>query len=142
MSGVIKNSELRRLGASCKVVQDDVPQPGSSAHATRQMSAYQLDDGQTAGVTVLEFWPDYGPGPVWTEDGVAVDLGQLGVEPDLVAEVMAWNGAYSEEKVPVDSSGDAAWLGEGKRLLGEVRSALGAEYRVVVTEPWWGEEPT
>ena len=37
MSGVIENSELRRLGASCTVVHDDVPQPGSSAHATRQI---------------------------------------------------------------------------------------------------------
>ena len=48
------------------------PELGRSAHSSRQMSAYQPDDGQTAGVTVLEFWPDYGPGPVWTEDGAAV----------------------------------------------------------------------
>lgn len=106
------------------------------------MSAFHREDGQTASVTVLEFWPDYGPGPVWTEEGVPVDLGRLGVDPDLVAEVATWNSAYSEDKVPVDSLGDAAWLREGKRLLGEVRSALGAAYRVVVTEPWWGEEPT
>lgn len=106
------------------------------------MSALQVEGGQTAGVTVLEFWPDYGPGPVWTEDGGPVDLSQLGVDPDLVADVVAWNGAYSEDKVPIDSSGDVAWLRDGRRLLREIRSALGAEYDVVVTEPWWGEEPT
>lgn len=106
------------------------------------MSAFLYLIGQTAEVTALEFWPDYGPGPVWTEDGKPVDLGQLGLDPDLVTEVAEWNGAYSEDKVPIDSPGDVAWLREGRRLLREVRSALAAEYRVVVTEPWWGEEPT
>jgi hypothetical protein len=106
------------------------------------MSAILVEGGQTSGVTVLEFWPDYGPGPVWTDDGRPVDLGHLGVDPDLVAEVAAWNDAYGEDKVPIESHGDSAWLGEGRRLLHEIRAALGAEYRVVVTEPWWGEKPT
>lgn len=90
---------------------------------------------------VLEFWPDFGPGPVWTEAGEPVDLGQLNVRPALVAALSAWNAAYTEEKVPIDSAGDAVWLPEGRRLLAELRSTLGPEYRVVVTESWWGEEP-
>ncbi|KQP64480.1 MULTISPECIES: hypothetical protein [unclassified Nocardioides] len=61
---------------------------------------------------------------------------------DLVARLTAWNTAYSEDKVPIEGSGDEAWLSEGKRLLGEVRSALQDQHQVVVTEPWWGEEPT
>jgi hypothetical protein len=34
---------------------------------------------------------------LWTDDGKPVDLGQLGLDPDLVAEVAEWNGAYSED---------------------------------------------
>jgi hypothetical protein len=96
---------------------------------------------QTAVVTVLEFWPDYGPGPLWTEDGKAADLAALPMERDLVERVTAWNAAYSEDKVPLDGPGDVAWLSQGVRLLGEVRAALHDHYQVVVTEPWWGEEP-
>lgn len=93
-------------------------------------------------MTVLEFWPDYGPGPLWTEDGKPFDLTTLDVARGLVESVAAWNAAYLEDKVPIDAPGDAAWLREGRRLLHEIRIALGNEYRVVVTEPWWGENPT
>src|SRR5688572_27675917 len=77
--------------------------PHRQARAPSAADAFLDADGQTAGVTILEFWPDYGPGPVWTDDGKPVDLAQLGVDPDLVAEVAEWNGAYSEDKVPIDS---------------------------------------
>ena len=92
-------------------------------------------------MNVLEFWPDYGPGPLWA-DGKPVDLASLGLDRDLVVEVVAWNASYEESKVPIEGTGDAAWLLEGKRLLDAIRDALSREYRVVVTEPWWGEEPT
>ncbi|MDN4175634.1 hypothetical protein QWY28_21915 [Nocardioides sp. SOB77] len=107
------------------------------------MSAFRVQYNQTTSVTVLEFWPDYGPGSVWTEaGGVPVDLGRLGVHPDLVAHVgAAWNGAYSDDKVPMDSLGDSAWLRGGKHPLGETRSALGAAHRVVVRAVV-GREPT
>ena len=59
----------------------------------------------------------------------------------LVESAAAWNAAYEENKVPIEGPGDAAWLREGIRLLHEIRGALGNEYRVVVTEPWWGEDP-
>lgn len=95
----------------------------------------------TSGVTVMEFWPDYGPGPLWTDDGKPVDLESLGVGRDLVEHLAAWNAQYSEDKVPLEGAGDEAWLREGKQLLGHVRDALGDQYEVVVTEPWWGEEP-
>ena len=93
-------------------------------------------------MTVLEFWPDYGPGPLWTDDGQPVDLSSLGLSRDLVERVAAWNAAYEETKVPIEGTGDDGWLSEGKRLLGAIRDAVGSEYQVVVTEPWWGEEPT
>lgn len=105
------------------------------------MSAFLPHRRQTDRVTVVEFWPDYGPGPLWTDDGKPADLTLLGMRRDLVEQVTAWNAAYEESKVPLEGAGDEAWLREGRRLLHEVRAALGAEYRVVVTEPWWGEDP-
>lgn len=41
--------------------------------------------------------------------------------------------------MPLDGAGDSYYLAEGQSLLAEVRAALGPRYRVVVTEPWWGE---
>ncbi|WP_183099606.1 hypothetical protein [Nocardioides pelophilus] len=93
-------------------------------------------------MTDLEFWPDYGPGPLWTQDGKPVDVPSLGLGDELAAQLTDWNAAYAEDKVPLEGAGDEAWLAEGRRLLGEVRAALGGRHRVVVTEPWWGEQPT
>ena len=91
-------------------------------------------------MTTLEFWPDYGPGPLWL-DGMAVDLHTLGLPQELACHLEAWNDQYEERKVPLEGAGDVEWLREGMSLLRRTRSALGATYSVVVTEPWWGEEP-
>ena len=93
-------------------------------------------------VSLLEFWPDYGPGPLLTEDGKPADLQSLGLSGELVEELESWNGEYAEEKIPVDGNGDSAWLGEGRSLLLRTRDALACDVEVVVTEPWWGEDPT
>ena len=90
---------------------------------------------------VIEFWPDYGPGPLWL-DGRAVAPETLGVAADLASRLNAWNAEYEESKVPVDGPGDHAWLGEGIELLGAIRQAVSPGVEVVVTEPWWGEEPS
>ena len=50
-------------------------------------------------MTGLEFWPDYGRGPVWTDSGQAVDLDALGLDPELATELSAWNAAYDEDHV-------------------------------------------
>lgn len=84
----------------------------------------------------FEFWPDYGPGPVWAS-GVAVPLDDLGLPDDLAAQLRAWNARYEEDKLPIDESGDGEWLDEGRRLLDALRTALGSTTTVVVTEPWW-----
>jgi len=93
-------------------------------------------------VTVLEFWPDYGPGPLWTQDGQPVDLASLGLGRRLTEEVEAWHAGYTEDKVPCEGPGDRVWLSQGKGLLGQIRAELGDHYQVAVTEPWWDEEPT
>ncbi|GAB3572119.1 hypothetical protein GCM10027405_38740 [Arthrobacter alkaliphilus] len=92
-------------------------------------------------MTRLEFWPDYGSGPVWTENGEPVALGSLGISLELSERLRLWNSQYEEERIPLESPGDAEWLAEGVVLLRELRTDLGPDVDVVVTEPWWGEAP-
>lgn len=89
---------------------------------------------------VIEFWPDYGPGPLWL-DGRAVAPDTLGITGDLASRLNAWHAAYEESKVPVDGPGDPAWLGEGTQLLRDIRRAVAPGVEIVVTEPWWGDDP-
>ncbi len=89
----------------------------------------------------LEFWPEYGPGPLWAE-GDRVDLTELGVPSELADRLLAWNARYEEERLPLEGPCDTDWLGEGRRLLAETRTALADSHCIVVTEPWWGEEPS
>lgn len=90
-------------------------------------------------MTLLEFWPDYGPGPLWTESGTPVDLASLGIDPALAHRIKTWNAAYEEDKAPLEGAGNTEWLSEGRRLIGDIRTALGQEYELVVTEDWWTE---
>lgn len=75
-------------------------------------------------MTQLEFWPDYGKGPLWTERGTAVALDEIALLTDLAERLRAWNRQYSEEKIPIDGAGDAAWLREGTDLLRRTRGRL------------------
>jgi hypothetical protein len=93
-------------------------------------------------VTVFEFWPDYGAGPLWDESGSPADLASLPIRRDLADRLADWNVRYSEEKVPLEGSGDEVWLIEGRQLLVEVRLALTDEYEVIASEPWWGSQPS
>jgi len=89
----------------------------------------------------LEFWPDYGPGPLW-RGGSPAELGVLGLSGDLAERLKMFNDAYEEERLPLDGAGDAEYLTAGMGLLAEVRQALSGRFRVIVTEPWWGEQPS
>ena len=91
--------------------------------------------------TVLEFWPEYSSGPLWSEHGQTVELTSVGLSPDLIGRLTSWNARYDDAKLPFEEN-DHDWLDEGAGLLAEVRTALGDDYEVVVTEPWWGEEPS
>lgn len=106
----------------------------SGSHRRRSLAG----DNQT--VMQLEFWPDYGPGPLW-EQGKPADLRSLGLPRELAKQLTSWNSQYEENKLPLDGLGDDGWVAEGAYLLRKVRLALGAGYNVVVTEPWWGEVP-
>jgi hypothetical protein len=104
--------------------------------AKLSVAAHRLSGTRTAA------WPDYGPGPLWTDEGKPADLTTLPIGDDLVERLTIWTAANSEDKVPSEGAGDEAWLSEGEDLLDGVRSALEGQHQVVVTEPWWGEEPT
>jgi hypothetical protein len=91
------------------------------------------------GVSLIEFWPEYGgAGPLWSPDGTSLDLDALPLTPGLRDRLRRWNSDYDDEKLPTGGSGDADWLGEGRRLLSEVRQALDG-VDVVVHEDWWAE---
>lgn len=96
---------------------------------------------EPAPLPALEFWPDYGDGPLWS-GGDPVDLDTVGLAADLTARLTAFNEAYQEGRLPLDGPGDRSYLAEGERLLHAVRQALFGRYRVLVTEPWWGKEPS
>ena len=53
----------------------------------------------------------------------------------------AWSTSYDDDRLPFEEHDDE-WLAEGKVLLGELRKAVGGSYTIVVTEPWWGEQPS
>jgi hypothetical protein len=90
-------------------------------------------------MTPIEFWPDYGPGPLWL-DGRAIEPESLGILEALAIRLRRWNDGYEESKIPIDGNGDTAWLTEGAELLRATREALAPGVDVVATEPWWGEE--
>lgn len=85
---------------------------------------------------ILEFWPEYGQGPLWS-DGKPAALMELGLPDSLVQRLRAWNALYQEHRLPIDGAGDPAYLAAGTALMQEVRVALEGRYEVVTTEPWW-----
>lgn len=87
-------------------------------------------------MTRLEFWPDYGPGPLWNDNGQPVEPESLAISPGLAARVRLWNSSYAENKLPLDGPGDAGWLAQGVDLLLQLRRELGDSVDLRVTEPW------
>lgn len=94
------------------------------------------DEAGGSSLVELEFWPEYGSGPLWV-DGSPVDAAEL-LPADLAGRLATWNDAHADEKLPIDGAGDPAWMAEGAGLLAEVRAALAVTQVVVVDEPWWG----
>jgi len=77
---------------------------------------------------VLEFWPDYGSGPLWTH-GAVISPSDVDVDPSLAERLIRWNAEYTEDKIPLDGPGDSRWMTEGRNLLAERRAKLPAESR-------------
>ncbi len=92
----------------------------------------------------LEWWPDYGSGPLWEPSGrggVPVEPSSLNLGSDLADRLARWNAEYAEDKLPTEGGGDGDWIGRGVRLLAKVRHQLAGRFEVSTTEPWWGELP-
>ncbi len=95
---------------------------------------------QTEGVDVLEFWPNYGSGPLWAH-GTVVRPGDVDVDPSLAERLIRWNAAYTEDKIPLNGPGDPGWMTEDRNLLAELRSETAGRITIITTEPWWTEQP-
>jgi len=94
--------------------------------------------GHSDGVVDLEFWPDYGAGPLWL-GGRAVEPEDLELDPSLATRLRDWNARYEEWKIPLDGPGDEEWLAEGRQLLQDVRQVLGPAYELGANEDWWDD---
>lgn len=93
------------------------------------------------GLQRLEFWPDYGRGPLWNGDGQPVDGDALGLPADLSARLLGFNADYEETRLPTDGgAGDWAYLARGRQLLDDVRTAVADRAEVHATEPWWNAD--
>ena len=86
---------------------------------------------------VLEWWPEYGGGLLWPEDGTTVSLESLPLRQDLRNRLRAWLSTYDDERLRLEGDGDGAWLQAGRELLRELRAALDDRYSVTIDEPWW-----
>jgi len=82
-------------------------QPGPRSPLRRMWIAYgrRRPSAQTGRVDVLEFWPDYGSGPLWSH-GAVVSPGDVAVDPSLAERLIRWNAEYTEDKIPLDGPGD------------------------------------
>lgn len=85
----------------------------------------------------MEWWPDYGGGLLWREDGTTVPLDSLPLQQDLQDRLRSWLSDYDDDRLPSEGDGDGVWLHTGRLLLHEVRAALAGSYSVSVEEPWW-----
>lgn len=88
----------------------------------------------------LEFWPDYGAGPLGGDDGKPADLGALGLPNDLVSRLADWNRRYEEDPLPADGAGDSRVPGSGSPTAsgvprGAARHGSCTGFRAMVDEP-------
>ena len=93
----------------------------------------------------IEWWPDYGPGPLWRRTGrggVPAEFESLALSSELKEKLTDWNARYEEDAVPIDGPGNPVWLAEGISLLDLARKELAGQAVILVTEPWWGEAPS
>lgn len=96
-------------------------------------------------VPTYEWWPDYGGGPFFLRTGRGgekVELATLNLTGTLEDAIRAWNQDFEEAKLPIDGPGDHSWIARGIDLLDQTRQELSGRVKVVVTEPWWNEEPS
>ena len=121
--------------------------PGFGAYGRRRRAgpgALTIAVGTIGPVAeALEWWPDYGSGPLWKKSGRGgehVDASSLGLPADLVARLTAWNASYTADKLPLGGDGDSAWISQGIELLAKVRRNLSGRFEIIAAEPWWGAQ--
>lgn len=81
---------------------------------------------------VIRFMPEWQCWPTWDHDaGEPIDPGELGLPPELVARLLAWDDQFQSifnADYPPDSAfptpaAEAAWRAEGDVLIDALRAA-------------------
>lgn len=93
-----------------RVPERRISRYGARASRNQLRSCSAWHDGNV--VQRLEWWPEYDGGPLWDE-AETVPLDDLGLAPDLVERLAAWNSSYTDDRLPIGGPGDVAWLAEG-----------------------------
>lgn len=116
----------------------------TQAGLTMTSSKVGAKSAQERSPAVLEWFPDFDGRLLHLRvglGGVVVALEDLPLSPQTAESLRVWIGAYASDKLPTQQMGDQGWIDEGIVLLARCRGELRPEYRVVVSEPWWGESP-
>jgi hypothetical protein len=100
------------------------------------------DDGTPRRPTVVVLMAEHGGGPLWNRsprhqrgwDDYVVDPVLLGVSPELIAAMDAWNDEYgwdgADPAAPEDTVAAAAWLRRGLTLAYRLQQELGDDVEV------------
>jgi hypothetical protein len=98
------------------------------------------DDGTPRRPTVVALMAEHGGGPLWNRspshergpDDYVVDPVLLGVSPELVTAMDAWNDEYGRDAdlAPEDTVTAAAWLRRGLTLAYRLQQELGDDVEV------------
>ena len=55
---------------------------------------------------MLEFWPEYNSGPLWSNDGRNVDVADIGLPIELAGRLRDWNARYDGTKLPFERNNE------------------------------------
>lgn len=94
-------------------------------------------------IAQLEWWPDYGNELFWLRNGRGgerIPIENLRLTPTLQEALRRWIARYDDENL--SAGAESEWIVEGIRLLAASRAELAGRYAIVVTEPYWGEQPS
>ena len=113
-----------------------------SSRRLRQLEPRESAMSQDREPITLEWWPDFGGELLWLRSangGSRISMDKVCLSPSFQVAARAWLSKYDDSRLPISGPGDAVWVAEGIQLLDAARSQVSVRYRIVVTEPWWGE---
>ena len=78
------------------------------------------------GLRVIRMFPGWADSPLWASftDSYVADPAALGLSPDLVADLHAWNEAWNSHPETAPMPDEQGFLAEGRRLHARVQGEL------------------